>query len=103
MRRSSLEMDIAILQALTGPKPLKLTHIMYRANLNCNILKEKITALEEKGLVNSSSRILKMHMGAPARAGTFYGFTVQGREILLKYNSIYNKLGSAEDERPQIF
>jgi predicted transcriptional regulator len=96
-------MDIAILQALTGPKPLKLTHIMYRANLNCNVLKEKIAALEAKGLVNSSIRILKMHLGSPARRGSFYGLTSQGREVLQNYNSVFKVLEGGEDERPQIF
>ena len=42
MRRSSLEMDVAILQALSASKPLKMTHIMYKANLNANVLKKKL-------------------------------------------------------------
>ena len=51
-RRSTVEMDIAVLQALSGSKLLKLTHIMYKANLNANILKEKLIALEAKGLIS---------------------------------------------------
>jgi len=50
MKRSSLEMDIAVLQALSGSKLLKLTHIMYRANVNATILKRKLIELERKGL-----------------------------------------------------
>ena len=53
MKRSSLEMDIAVLQALSGSKSLKLTHIMYKANLNATVLKAKLIVLEAKGLIKS--------------------------------------------------
>ena len=59
-RRSSIEMDIAILQALSGSKLLKMTHIMYKANLNATILKEKLIVLEAKGLIVSH----KLHKDA---------------------------------------
>ena len=45
-RRSSIEMDIAVLQVLSGSKLLKLTHIMYKTNMNASILKQKLIALE---------------------------------------------------------
>ncbi len=53
MKWCSMEMDIAILQALSASKPLKLTHIMYKANVNANVLKAKLIALEAKGLIKS--------------------------------------------------
>ena len=40
MRRSKLEMYIAILNVLNHKGPLKLTHVMYKANINCSILNE---------------------------------------------------------------
>lgn len=95
MKRSSLEMDIAILQALTGPKPLKLTHIMYKANLNANVLKAKLIVLEGKGLIKSN-KVQKMHLKEPGRGRTFFGLTSEGLGVLHSYRSVYNALGSVE-------
>jgi predicted transcriptional regulator len=95
MKRSSIEMDVAILQALTASKPLKMTHIMYRANLNCQVLKAKLIVLEEKGLINSH-KIHKERIKAPNRERTFYGLTSQGLGVLHSYRSVYKALGSIE-------
>ncbi|HEX7483128.1 MAG TPA: winged helix-turn-helix domain-containing protein [Candidatus Bathyarchaeia archaeon] len=51
MRRSKLEMYIDILNALAHKGPLKLTHIMYKANVNCSLLKESLEFLIKQGLV----------------------------------------------------
>jgi predicted transcriptional regulator len=95
VKRSSLEMDVAILQALTGSKPLKLTHIMYKANLNANVLKAKLTVLEGKGLIKSN-KVQKMHLKGPGRGRTFFGLTSEGLGVLRSYRSVYNVLGCVE-------
>jgi predicted transcriptional regulator len=95
VKRSSLEMDIAILQALSASKPLKLTHIMYKANLNATVLKSKLIVLQEKGLIQSS-KIFRERLKGPARERTFYGLTLEGRDVLHSYRSINNVLGSVE-------
>jgi predicted transcriptional regulator len=51
MRRSTFEVQIGILNALAQCGPLKLTHIMYNANLNCNGLKQLLDHLIKNGLV----------------------------------------------------
>ena len=51
MRRSKLEMYVDILKVLARKGPLKLTHIMYKANVNCSILKEYLDFLIKQGLV----------------------------------------------------
>ena len=51
MRRSKLEMYVGILKVLAQRGPLKLTHIMYKANVNCSILKEYLDFLIGQGLV----------------------------------------------------
>ncbi len=94
-RRSTTEMDIAILQALSGSKLLKLTHIMYKANLNANVLKKKLIVLEAKGLIKSS-KVHKERLKGPARERTFYGLTSEGRGVLHSYRSVYNTLGYVE-------
>ena len=51
MRRSKLEMYVDILTVLAHKGPLKLTHIMYKANVNCSVLKEYLDFLIKQGLV----------------------------------------------------
>ena len=51
MRRSKLEMYIDILKVLALNGPLKLTHIMNKANVNGVVLTEYLDSLIEKGLV----------------------------------------------------
>ena len=51
MRRSKLELHVAILNVLANKGPLKLTHIIYKANVNCSVLNEYIDFLIKQGLV----------------------------------------------------
>ena len=51
MRRSKLETYIAVLQILARHGPLKLTHVMYKANLNSMVTKDYLSFLIQKGLV----------------------------------------------------
>ena len=51
VRRSKLEMYVDILSVLAHRGPLKLTHVMYKANVNCSVLKEYLDFLIKQGLV----------------------------------------------------
>jgi predicted transcriptional regulator len=51
MRRSKLEMYIDILNVLTHTGPLKLTHIMHKANINGNLLRGYLNFLIKQGMV----------------------------------------------------
>ncbi|MEJ2272743.1 MAG: winged helix-turn-helix domain-containing protein, partial [Candidatus Bathyarchaeota archaeon] len=51
MRRSKLEIHIAILRALACNGRLKPTHITYKANVNCSALKECLDFLMERNLI----------------------------------------------------
>jgi predicted transcriptional regulator len=55
MRRSKLEMYIDILKVLAHKGPLKLTHIMYKANVNCSVLKEYLEFLIDQELVEEKT------------------------------------------------
>ncbi|MEM1757763.1 MAG: winged helix-turn-helix domain-containing protein, partial [Candidatus Bathyarchaeia archaeon] len=55
MRRSKLEMYIDILKVLAQRGPTKLTHIMYKANVNCSVLKEYLDFLIKQGLVEEKA------------------------------------------------
>ena len=95
MKRSSLEMDIAVLQALSGSKLLKLTHIMYKANVNAKVLKTKLIVLEAKGLIKSH-KLHKEHLTHSGKDRMFYAVTSQGLGVLQSYRSVYNVLGCVE-------
>jgi predicted transcriptional regulator len=94
-KRSSIEMDIAVLQALHSSNFMKLTHIMYKANVNAKILKKKLVVLEAKGLIESH-RIHKMHLKQSGRERMFYVVTSKGLDVLRSYLSVYNVLGCVE-------
>lgn len=51
MRRSKMEIYIDILKALACHGRLKLTHIMYKANVSCSALKESLDLLIQQDLV----------------------------------------------------
>ena len=48
MRRSKVEMHVDILEVLDHCGPLKLTHIMSKAHVNCNVLKEYLDFLTKQ-------------------------------------------------------
>ncbi|HLN89486.1 MAG TPA: winged helix-turn-helix domain-containing protein [Candidatus Binatia bacterium] len=94
-RRSSMEMDIAILQILEGHKLLRKTHIMYKANVNANILREKLVVLQERGLIESH-KILRAGQKQPCGKQVFYGLTAKGREVLQCCLFAYDAFGCVE-------
>ena len=51
MRRSKLEMYIDILKVLAQNRPMKLTHVMYKANVNCGVLKKYLDFLIQQNLI----------------------------------------------------
>ena len=51
MRRSKMETYIDILKVLAQNGPLKLTHIMYKANVNCSVLKQNLDFLTKQSLI----------------------------------------------------
>ncbi|MGD0645686.1 MAG: winged helix-turn-helix domain-containing protein [Candidatus Bathyarchaeia archaeon] len=55
MRRSKLEMYVDILKVLVQRGPLKITHIMNKANVNCSVLRECLDFLTKQGLVEEKT------------------------------------------------
>ncbi len=51
MRRSKLEIYVDILLVLVHHGPMKLTHIMYKANVNCSVLEKFLEFLIKQGMV----------------------------------------------------
>ena len=57
MGRSKFEMHLDIIRTLAQKGPLKLTHIMYKANVNCSVLREQLDFLIQHNIVQE--RIFK--------------------------------------------
>ncbi len=55
MRRSTFEQSLAILEIVQ--KPRILTHIMYKTNVNCSVLKPLIEDLMQKGLITTVDKV----------------------------------------------
>jgi predicted transcriptional regulator len=72
MRRSKLETYIDILNVLAQKRPLKLTHIMYKANVNCSQLSEDLNFLIKQNLVQE----IKLEKSRVVFAITPHGITV---------------------------
>ena len=51
MRRPKLEINLDILKILAQKGPLKLTHVMYKVNVNCDVLKKYLEFLIKQGLI----------------------------------------------------
>jgi predicted transcriptional regulator len=57
MKRSKLDTYLDILIVLARGKPLKITHIMQKANLNCNKLKDNLEYLISIGMAEKRIRM----------------------------------------------
>ena len=93
MRRSKLEINIDILKVLAQRGPLKLTHVMYKANVNCSVLKEYIDFLTQQELIEE--RTLK-------KDRIVYGVTEKGLEVLKYFRELKIMLPVTEEERKTV-
>ena len=92
MRRSKLETHVAILSVLALTGPLKLTHIMYKANVNCSILNEYLDFLIKQGLVEKRT-IEKEHI--------VFAISQRGKNILKYFHELTQALPIKEEPRRQ--
>jgi len=93
MRRSKLEMHIDILKVLAQRGPLKLTHIMYKANVNCSVLKEFLDFLTLQNLVEEKTL---------GKKRTVYAITDQGRKVLTYFRELRTVLPIGEEEPSKV-
>jgi len=91
MRRSKLEMYIDILTVLALRGPLKLTHVMYKANINCSALKENLEFLTNQGLVEEKS---------VGKRRVVYAITQRGKVTLKQFKELKQVLPfEGEDQK----
>ena len=86
MRRSKLEIHIAILRALAYHGKLKPTHITYKANVNCSALKECLDFLLKRNLVKEQLINIKR------KTRRVYAITELGLKALRNINEINKAL-----------
>jgi predicted transcriptional regulator len=93
VRRSKLEMYVDILSVLAHRGPLKLTHIMYKANVNCSVLTEYLGFLMQKELVEE--RII-------GKNRTVYAITQRGVTVLKYFGELKRMLPTAEEDQRHV-
>jgi predicted transcriptional regulator len=93
MRRSKLEMYIDILRVLVQRGPLKLTHVMYKANVNCSVLKEYLDFLIEHGLVEERT---------VGKKRVVYAITQRGRIVIKAFRELKQVLPITEEARSRM-
>ncbi len=92
VRRSKLEMYVDILSVLAQRGPLKLTHVMYKANVNCSVLKEYLEFLLKQGLVEERT-IGKNRL--------VFAVTQRGITVLKYFKELKEVLPIVEESRNQ--
>jgi len=90
MRRSKLETYFDILKVLAHTGPLKLSHIMYKANVNGDMLKEYLDFLIKQGLVEK--RTIK-------KRSTVFAVTQRGINVLRYFRELTQELLVMEEAR----
>jgi len=90
MRRSKLEMYIDILKVLAHRGPLKLTHIMYKANVNCSVLKQYLDFLIKQNLVEERT---------VGKRRVVYAITQRGITVLKYFRELKQVLPIVEEAR----
>ena len=90
MRRSKLEMYVDILKVLSQRGPLKLTHVMYNANVNCGTLKEYLDFLLKQGLVEEK---------IVGKRRVVYAITPRGVTVLKYFRELEQALPIVEEAR----
>jgi predicted transcriptional regulator len=93
MRRSKLEMHVDILTVLALRGSLKLTHIMYKVNVNCSVLKECLEFLIKQGLVEEKS---------VGKRRVVYANTQRGLTVLKYFKELRQVLPIIEEDKKQV-
>ncbi len=88
MRRSNIEMYVDILKVLAQRGPLKLTHVMYKANMNCKLVTEYLGILKKQGLVEEKK---------VGRNNIVYAVTSRGISVLKTFKELNEALPIIDD------
>jgi predicted transcriptional regulator len=93
-----MEMYIDILKVIAQNGPLKLTHVMYKANVNCSVLKENLDFLLQQNLVEEQITQKRRN-----KTKTCYSITEKGRTVLKYFNEVNMALQITETKVPMLY
>lgn len=93
MRRSKMEMHLDILKTLAQRGPLKLTHIMYKANVNCCVLKKYLEFLTTHELVQEKT---------VKKQKVVYEISQKGLTVLKYFRDLQIMLPSLEEDKSRL-
>ena len=85
-------MYIDILKVLAQKGPLKLTHVMYKANVNCSVLKDNLEFLIEQNLIEE-----KLTQKRRNKTKITYAITEKGRTVIKYFNEVNRALQITEE------
>ena len=94
MRRSKMEMYIDILKVLAQNGPMKLTHVIYKANVNCSVLKQNLDFLIEQNLLEEQITPKRRN-----RTKIRYAITEKGRTVIKYFNEVNRALQITEESK----
>jgi len=91
LRRSQAELIYAVFEVLHS-QPLKITHIMYKVNINCLILRNILDILVQSGFVevkitNKPPKGKRLTSAANIRYSEMYWLTEKGVQFYLEVRS----------------
>jgi predicted transcriptional regulator len=93
VRRSKLELYVDILRVLAQRGPLKVTHIMYKANVNCSVLKEDLDFLLKQSLVEERT---------VGKQTVVFAITQRGITVLKYFKELKQVLPIVEEARNEV-
>jgi len=90
MRRSKLEMYVDVLNVLAQRGPMKISHIMYKANLNCDVLKECLNFLIKQNLIEQRKA---------GKHNLVYANTPRGTQVTKSFKELNKALPLKEEDK----
>jgi predicted transcriptional regulator len=94
-----MEMYIDILKVMAQNGPMKLTHVMYKANVNCSVLKENLDFLIQQNLIEEQITVKKRN-----KTKVRYAITEKGRTVIKYFNEVNRALQITEESKiPALF
>ena len=89
-----MEMYIDILKVIAQNGPMKLTHVMYKANVNCSVLKQNLDFLIEQNLLEEQITSKRRN-----RTKIRYAITEKGRTVIKYFNEVNRALQITEETK----
>jgi predicted transcriptional regulator len=86
-------MYVDILKVLAKKGPLKLTHVMYKANVNCSVLKQNLDFLMKQSLIEEQIKRKKRN-----KIKVRYAITERGRSVIKHFNQVDRALHITEEK-----